>query len=189
MKSTAFPWVVTAVAVATAVSVGGFQASSSGAASPAENSQQVYLEWMDIGPGLESAAYSKAESLTDDQLKDRLKHLYQAWREEERWASFLHALYVHQKEHDASTHQKWNPTWSAWTGGLWVQTNMFGYRARQVLGEEFDRKSYLGVYAALAVRIERVREARVKLARGLMTDVLDYDGFDIFMDPWAPDDS
>ncbi len=169
------------VFVAIVLIIGGFQSSSS----PTQSMREEALSFFRVEQNVEAEAYEKAELLSDEKLKDRVRQIYDAWLIEEQWASFIQVLLLHQKQHDIATYNDWNQSWFDFTGAFWVQTNMFGYRARDVFAQSvYDRTAYLDLYASLSVRLEIMRAARVKLVRGLMQDVLDPGDVVLFMEPW-----
>ncbi len=169
------------VFITTAAVIGGFQGPSQSSVDMREEA----LLFFRIELNAEAEAYKEADLLKDDQLRDHVRQIYDAWQLEEQWASFIQVLMLHQKRHDAATYNEWQQSWSEFTGAFWVQSNMFGYRSRDILGQSvYDRAAYLDLYAALSVRLEKMRAARVKLVRGLMQDVLDPGNVGLFMDPW-----
>ncbi len=136
----------------------------------------------------EMKAYKAAERMSDGQLTQEVRRLYTAWQEEERWASFLQSLLLYEKSRDTGTYKVWQSTWSELTSGLWVWSNMHGFHARQILEQnKFDRMKYQDLYASLTVLLPKVGDARIRLVKGLMTDVYGAEDPGLFMGPWSFD--
>lgn len=166
----------------------GAGARQRGPAAPDTLTREQVHTMLAADKGAEAKAYEIAEQMSDKKLTLEVRHLYSSWREEEQWASFLQSLFLYEQSHNSATSKVWLSTWSELTGGLWVQTNMYGYQSRQILKQQqFDRVKYQDIYASLSALLPKMKDARIMLATGLMTDIFEVEDPGLFMDAWSFD--
>lgn len=115
---------------------------------------------------------ARAEQMSDQELCAAIESFREQALEEARWGQFLDwTMWYIRDSPDGRAHERWKSTWSKACNDLFGQTDFLLQRIENACTDGKPAIHARIDYAFIAAALPQIREARLKISKGVLIDV------------------